>query len=284
MTTYPAALQRFTKAIFDEDSTSDVDFEITLTALLATVTLGTTPVTQYLSVLRFFAYLLLFVTLLRRIAISNSLKDSTNIFEGTRILILSLSYVLIFAQIFSISQMISNVLSSVPHLLVVTTFVILMFIFWVVIQEELFGDLAIYAAMLANNAAVTAQGTIFSPLSDYLIDSTGRFVYFSNADNIPDVLSRLQPKELEKPRNRKSMTIFLIVGIAIFYGLFWGFLAVTTGSVAKAFVFLISAIIIQYPVDFLYSRYGAVGFYNERSGLDLILPIALGVILTLLIL
>jgi len=269
--------------VFDTDGTSDVDFEIALTALLATVTLGTAPVTQYPSTLRFFAYLLLFITLLRRIAISNSLTDNTNIFEGTRVGVLCLSYILIFSQIFSTTYRFVGVVNSNSHLLLITTSVIMMFIGWILIQEQLFGDLAIYVAVLANNAAVTAQGGIFSPLSDYLTDSAGRFVYLSKSDCIPDELAKLRPESFEKPRNRKSMAIFLILGVIVFYGLFWVFLAITSGSAAKAFVFFVAAILIQYPVDFLYSRYGAVGFYTERSGIGQFLPVGLGVIATLLL-
>lgn len=269
--------------VFGEDGTSDVDFEITLTALLSTITLGTAPVTQYPSILRFSAYFLLFMTLLRRIAISNKLMDSTNIFEGTRIIVLSTSYILIFSQIHSITYQFASVSNNRLHLLLITTSVIMMFIFWILIQEILFGDLAIYIALLANNAAVTAQGGILSPLSHYLIDSAGRFVYMSKSDYTPEVLAELRPESLEKPRNRKNMAIFMIIGIFFFYGLFWVFLVVTSGSAAKAFVFFVAAVLIQYPVDFLYSRYGAVGFYTERSGIGQFLPVGLGVIATLLL-
>jgi hypothetical protein len=269
--------------VFDENGTSDVDFEIALTALLATITLGTAPATEYPSILRFFAYLLLFMTLIRRIAISNTLTDNTEIFESTRIIVLSISYILIFSQVHLITYQFTGVLNSRLHLLLITTSVIIMFTFWILVQEQLFGDLAIYIAILANNAAVTAQGGILSPLSDYLIDSAGRFIYMSKSDHTPDILTELQPESLEKPRNRKHMAIFLIIGAIIFYGLFWVFLAVASGSAAKAFVFFLAAILIQYPVDFLYSRYGAIGFYTERSGIGQFLPVGLGVAATLLL-
>lgn len=224
------------------------------------------------------------MTLIRRIAISNNLTDNTKVFEVTRIFVLSLSYILIFAQVFTLTYKMSGAANSIFHLLLITISVIMIFVAWVIFQEQLFGDLAIYIAILANNGAVIAQNSIFSPLSEYLIDMAGQFVYMSSADNIPDVLAELRPDSLERPRNQKNMIVFLILSVAIFYGLSWVLLAVASGTAVKAAVFFISAILIQYPVDFLYSRYGAVGFYTERSVASQHLPVAFGVISTLILL
>lgn len=268
--------------VFPSEDTPNVDFEIAFTALLATVTLSTSIPTEYPTVIEFFAYSLLLFTLIRRMAVTNSVAENSHILEGTRTLVLAFSYTLIISQLNTIATIIHQALNVATVSMLLVILVLLLFLTWLLIQEIVFGDLSIYLAMISNNAAFRAEDTIFSPLSEYFIDSATRLATLSKAEYPPTPIANLQGDSVQTPRNRIYALGFLVTSIIVFYGTFWLFLSFSSNSLSEASVFLVSALLIQYPVDFLYSRYGAVGFYRGRSGLSMFLPVGLGTLISIL--
>lgn len=267
--------------VFNIGDASGVEFEIAFTALISTLTLSTSQPTQS-PVLNVFAILLLLLTILRRMAVSNELVDLTHILRGSRGLVLPLSYVLLISQLNILSQAGSRLLPIISPTIVLFTTVILLFVVWIIIQEILFADLSIYLSVICNNAAYTAQDTVFKPLTPYFQDMTRRFLSYSVISEFPGPLSNIEPKADTTPRNQKYVLIFLLISTPLVFGFGGIGLSILSGDLFSSIVVFISAFFIQYPVDFLYSRYGAVGFYTNRSGWDMFATILFGSLLVIL--
>ncbi|NEU56259.1 hypothetical protein [Halorussus sp. MSC15.2] len=251
--------------VFHLDEESSVAFEIAFSALLATAVLSFPSQGLAYTGLKVFAIGFLAVTLFRWMAVFGRYANSSLVLNQTTHYIVFVTYV----SLLYLFDLLADWLTLRLPLQLPSAFylglILFVFIFaFVAVQELVFKDLLIYAAVLGYNGF---QDSDIASFRKRFAQFGKRAISMSQADNLPASLNWLRYGEITGEVPTSSTWVFYL-SFGLLAGFFVGLWAVVTvvvsGSVATAVV-LLGAIILRVPVNFFYSRYGLNPFETELS-------------------
>jgi hypothetical protein len=150
------------ESIFGTSSDTAVDFEITIAAFLSTMILAYPDAYWlFVPVNYFVPFLLLFLTLIRRIAIINSFYDSKGVFTATKpFLVLSTIYSLFYFSV-QLSEIVVGLIS-VPNGVLSLVFLCILSFVPILLYELVFEDLFYFIAAVSHNMILSGiQNTRF---------------------------------------------------------------------------------------------------------------------------
>ncbi|MFC4552670.1 MULTISPECIES: hypothetical protein [Halorussus] len=251
--------------VFQLDEESSVAFEIAFSALIATAVLSFPRPGMAYTGLKLFAIGFLAVTLARWMAVFGRYANSSLVLDQTTHYIVFVTYVSLLYLFDVLADWLTLQLPlPLPSAFYLGLILVVFLFAFVAVQELVFKDLLLYAAMLGYNGF---QDSDIASYRKRFAQFGKRAISMSQADNLPASLNWLQYAEIKGEVTTTSVGVFYL-SFGLLVGFFVGLWAVVTvavsGRVATAVV-LLGAIILRIPVNFFYSRYGLNLFETELS-------------------
>ena len=210
--------------VFEDDRTTQADFEIAFTAVIITMVLAVPSNTAGYQLSKGLVILLSIITLVRRMAVSNNHRKPDTVLKWTMPLILSITTVA-FTHLFleAAAFFISTFELSISPILITAFFIPLFIAVVFVFHEIVLHDANIYFALLCHQGAARASELQFfgveKGLSDYFLDQGSEFIQYSRAETIPAAFGSLEHR-VEK--NSSTNWVPLVILGSISYGAIWG--------------------------------------------------------------
>jgi len=256
------------------EHTGDVDFEITFSALLATLAIYLSiPSVSHEWIIEFAAISLLFLTLIRRIAYMNKLPQTHQFFTASSQIMSGISYIVCFYILFWISSKTPVITEIYSQISVFSIIVLPLVLGSVIIQEITIGGFMKESQNVFKSVSIQHQGSLGNVFWQKFTSSSRQA---RTDQNITTRQSHLS--EYKKTKDWDEVTFeekkFIISHIAgtifgfllpfIIYGGLSIILASSLNiSILLSFWVIICFHIITFPIDIWFSGYGLVPLENS---------------------
>lgn len=262
--------------VFEKDDLSAVDFEIALTATLATIvlaTLGTGRVDSDL--MKVVAILLLLLTLMRRMVVTSRYRKEDWFLKISLIPLELLIILVFFHSFYALSEVVSTVLNLTTSTLFLTAVLIPeTIIFLIVLQEILFGNYMIWWGSYSMALAVKTD----NQFNRVIGGATSMLaLWVSMEDELPEELDEVQEifetvktridEELEQLNIQSNsedvfrvwnnlLLILLPVALGVLYTVGAFLLSFVLGSPTEVLLLLFAIFCIRHLTRFYYLAHG----------------------------